>query len=133
MNEYLGELRRKMRPVTNVTVIAGKIDDPLLPAASIDVALLVHMYHEIEQPYALTWHLAQALKPNGKVGIVDKDAPTDQHGTPPALLKCEMEAVGFKQVSVKVLDGDIGYLAIFTPPAANKLPRPSAIKACKAR
>ena len=131
MNAYIDGLRARTRQLglTNVVVIPGAIDDPKMIAGSLDAAFLIHMYHEIEQPYALTWRLAGAMKPGGKVAIVDKDAPTAQHGTPPALLKCEMEAVGYKQVSFRVLDGDFGYLAVFTPPA--RLPQPNAIKACK--
>jgi ubiquinone/menaquinone biosynthesis C-methylase UbiE len=135
MNAYIDQLRLRVRQagLTNVTVIPGAIDDPKMTANSLDAALLIHMYHEIEQPYALMYRLASAMKPGGKVGIVDKDAPTQAHGTPPALLKCELEAVGYRQASFKVLDGDIGYLAIFTPPPANRLPRPDQIKPCKVR
>jgi hypothetical protein len=45
------------------------------------------------------------------------DRRTDQHGTPPALLKCEMEAVGYRQQSFHDLGID-GYVAIFTAPTA---------------
>jgi len=133
VDEYLEQLRAELarRRLTNVTVIKGTPDDPKLPPASVDVAILVHMYHEIEQPYALLYNLVPAMKPGGKVAIEDLDRGTASHGTPPALLKCELEAVGYRQLSVATLRGGIGYLAVFEPPTLDKRPAPSAIKACK--
>jgi hypothetical protein len=42
-----------------------------LPVGSLDIAILVHMYHEIAEPYALLYNLVPALKPGARVGIVD--------------------------------------------------------------
>ncbi|MND04846.1 hypothetical protein D3C83_252990 [compost metagenome] len=67
------------------------------------------------------------------MGIEDLDRQTQNHGTPPALLKCELEAVGYRQVSFVTLRGGLGYLAVFEAPSLDKRPEPSAIKACKAR
>lgn len=118
---------------TNVTPIWGAPDDARLPAGSVDVALMVRMYHEIEQPYALTWRLHAALKPGGRVAIIEGDRRTDQHGTPPSLLRCELEAVGFQQVAFhrEAAFGD-GYLAVFAP-APGAPPEPAAIKPCASR
>jgi hypothetical protein len=65
------------------------------------------------------------------VAIEDLDRATASHGTPPALLKCELEAVGYRQLSFTTLKGGIGYLAVFEPPTLDKRPAPSAIKGCK--
>ena len=97
----------------NIDVILGTPDNPRLPQASVDRALLVHMYHEITQPYALLYNLFPALKPGSRVGVVDVDRPTSSHGTPPALLKCEMSAAGYDQVEFHTLE--VGYLAVFAP------------------
>jgi hypothetical protein len=86
------------------------------------------MYHEIAQPYALLFNLAAAMKPTSVVGIVDLDRPTDEHGTPPDLLRCELSAVGYRAAGFHVLKGGVGYLAIFTPPT--HAPSPSAIVRC---
>ena len=81
----------------NVSVKLGQPGNPMLPHKSFDRVLLVHMYHEIAAPYEFLWHLHPALRTGGRVIIVDADRPTKDHGTPPLLLQCEMEAVGFRQ------------------------------------
>jgi len=133
--EYLRGLRARVRGLglRNVAIIRGEPHDPKLPAGSIDVAILVHMYHEIEQPYALLYNLVPALKPQARVGIVDAFAPTAKHGTPPGLLRCELAAVGYREISFDRLTGSDAYLAIFAPPSVASRPRPGAIVACKAR
>jgi predicted methyltransferase len=114
----------------NVRVLMGGPDDPHLPPGSVDRAYMIHMYHEIAQPYALMWRLHDALKPGARVAIVDSNRPTSQHGTPPALLRCELEAVGYRQVGFHDLGEAGGYLALFEPRADR--PAPSAIAACPA-
>jgi hypothetical protein len=109
----------------------GEAHDPKLPANSVDIAILVHMYHEIEQPYALLYNLVPALRPEARVGIVDAFAPTSKHGTPPSLLRCELAAVGYREISFGRLIGSDAYLAIFAPPSAASRTRPEAIVACK--
>lgn len=99
----------------NVSVKLGTPDDPRLPEASFDRVLLVHMYHEIAEPYAFLWRLYPSLKPNGQVVVVDVDRPTDQHGTPPALLRCEFEAIGFRFVGIEPRTAAGGYLVRFEP------------------
>ena len=90
------------------------------------------MYHEISDPYALLYNLAPTLKRGGQVGVVDTRAATSRHGTPPALLACELAAVGYRQIAVHSLAGSDTYLAIFSPPAADARKRPADIVACKA-
>jgi hypothetical protein len=59
------------------------------------------------------------MKPGGRVGVVDADGPTDRHGTPPRLLRCEVEALGFTYLRrVSLADG--AYLAIFRSPSADR-------------
>jgi hypothetical protein len=111
----------------------GEPHDPKVPADSVDIAILVHMYHEIEQPYALLYNLVPALKSEARVGIVDAFAPTSRHGTPPNLLRCELAAVGYREISFDRLAGSDAYLAVFAPPSISSRPRPQAIVACKAQ
>jgi hypothetical protein len=75
--------------LTNVVFALGKPHDPRLPAASLDAAILVHMYHEIAQPYAFLYNLAPTLKLGAWIEIVDLERPTEQHGAPIELLRCD--------------------------------------------
>lgn len=129
---YISGLRREAerRGLTNVRIVIGTADDPKLPAGAIDRAVLVHMYHEIESPYALLWNLAGALKPGGRVGVIDLNRPIESHGTPPDLLACEFRAVGYRRVSQVAMAGGTGYLAVFEAPKVR--PRPQDIRPCKA-
>jgi SAM-dependent methyltransferase len=133
--DYLRSLRRRVRDLglQNVAIGRGEPHDPRLPADSVDIAILVHMYHEIAQPYALLYNLIPALKPHARVGIVDAFAPISKHGTPPSLLRCELAAVGYHEISLDRLTGSDAYLAIFAPPSVASRTRPEAIVACKAR
>ena len=129
--KYLADLAKRVRKegLKNVTLVRGDPHDPRLPTASVDAAILVHMYHEIAHPYAFLHNLAPALKPGARVGIIDLARPTWEHGTPPDLLRCELAAVGYKPVGFHELQGGIGYLALFEPPAEQVAP--SAITPCR--
>jgi predicted methyltransferase len=107
VSEYLRALRKRVRDLgsQNVIIGLGEPHDPRLPVDSIDVAILVHMYHEIAQPYALLYNLVPALKPGARVGIVDAFRLTSEHGTPPSLLRCELAAVGYREISIDQLMG----------------------------
>ncbi|WP_414712897.1 class I SAM-dependent methyltransferase [Sphingomonas sp.] len=116
--------------LATVSVRLGEPADPKLPDASFDRILMVHMYHEIEQPYEFLWRMRPSLKPDGMVVVVDADRPTANHGTPPALLACEFAAVGYEQVSRQDMPSAGGYLATFRVKGAR--PAPEAIKGCRA-
>lgn len=112
----------------NVSVKLGQPADPDLPPASFDRILMVHMYHEIASPYEFLWRLRPALATRGRVVVVDADRPTQNHGTPPALLRCEFAAVGYAQVDFQVMPSAGGYLAAFEP--TGERPVPGSIKSC---
>jgi SAM-dependent methyltransferase len=113
----------------NVSVKLGTPDDPKLPDASFDRVFMIHMYHEITEPYAFLWRLYPALKAKGEVIVVDMDRPIEQHGTPPALLRCEFEAIGFKLIEMDARTAGGGYLARFVP--SGKRTPPEEIAACR--
>ena len=114
----------------NVSVQLGTVADPKLPADSFDRVLMIHMYHEIAQPYEFLWRMRPSLKPDGEVIVVDANRQTQFHGTPPALLKCEFAAVGYSLVSMTDMPDAGGYLAAFR--VAGPRPDPSAIRVCRA-
>lgn len=116
--------------LANVSVKLGTPSDPKLPENSFDRVFMVHMYHEIGQPYEFLWRLRPALKPDGLVVVVDADRATRNHGTPTRLLRCEFAAVGFAQVSLEQMPSAGGYLATFR--SAGPRPEPKAIRACAA-
>src|SRR5688572_4512058 len=113
----------------NVAVRLGKPDNPLLPPRSFDRVFLVHMYHEVQSPYAFLWHLREGLKPDGLVFVVDSDRPTKRHGIPPELLTCEFASVGLERVQITDLAGGDAYFATFRIAAPR--PAPSDIRPCK--
>ena len=114
----------------NVGVRLGTPDDPMLPAGSFDRIFLVHMYHEVTEPYAFLWHLAGGLKPDGEVVVVDASRTVKRHGMPPAELRCEFAALGLSPVRFKRLSGSDSYLMSFRQTAAR--PAPAAIRPCRA-
>jgi ubiquinone/menaquinone biosynthesis C-methylase UbiE len=122
-------LRVNRENLDNVGVRLGLPQNPKLPAASFDRIFLVHVYHEVEQPYEFLWHLRQGLKPNGLIVVVDADRPVRRHGTPPALLDCEFGAVGLARAKEERLDASDAYMALYR--AARPLTAPGAIKPCK--
>ena|SRR5918996_1824240 len=128
--EYLRRLeaRLKREGVSGVTLVHGEPRDPKLPPAAIDVAILSHMYHEVENPYEFLYRLRPALGAGARVAIIDVDKPTQNHGTPPGLLRCELAAVGYHQIDFVSLAPAEGYLAIFVPP--DQLPAVEAIIPC---
>ncbi len=112
----------------NVSIRLGLEEDPRLPDKSFDRIFMVHMYHEVSEPYAFLWHMRPALRPGGQVIVVDVDRPADQHGMPPAMLFCEFQAVGFRLMEFVLKPELKGYFARFE--AVGERPAASAIKPC---
>ncbi|MBW4331216.1 class I SAM-dependent methyltransferase [Stakelama sp. CBK3Z-3] len=113
----------------NVSVRLGEPADPKLPDNSFDRILLVHMYHEIAQPYEFLWRMRPSLRAGGQVIVVDANRSTQHHGTPPALLKCEFAAVGYRLVRIDDMPSAGGYMAVFERAGAR--PDPKAIRPCR--
>jgi len=131
--EYLERLAQRVRSeglTGTVTLVRGDPHDPQLPAGSVDIALLVHMYHEVQQPYGLLWNLRPALRTGAQVAVVDARKQTEVHGTPPDLLRCELAAVGYPETGFYDLQEGT-YLAVFAPPNPGSGPAsPAAIRPC---
>jgi len=116
----------------NVSVKLGTPDNPKLPAASFDRVFMVHMYHEIAEPYAFLWHLYPALKGKGEIIVLESNRQTDHHGTPPELLRCEFAAIGFVEVAMVPRPASGGYLARFVQ-GAGRPTDPDKIVPCRLR
>ena len=113
----------------NVSIKLGAPDDPGLPVDSFDRIFLVHMYHEVREPYAFLWRLWPSLAEGGQVIVVDVNRPPDQHGINPLLLSCEFVRTGFELVAFKDAPEINGYYAQFKAGATR--PEPREIRPCQ--
>ncbi len=91
--------------VNNVQTSLGTADDPKLPIGKLDAVLMVYAYHEMERPVALLRNAALALKPDGRIGIVEftKDGggpgpPMDERVDPERVIR-EANEAGLRLVS----------------------------------
>jgi ubiquinone/menaquinone biosynthesis C-methylase UbiE len=57
--------------ITNVQPILGSIDDPKLPPASVDLVVMVDVYHEFSHPFEMMRAICRSLKPGGRVAFVE--------------------------------------------------------------
>jgi ubiquinone/menaquinone biosynthesis C-methylase UbiE len=100
----LRELRRNMadRKLANYETVLGAEDDPRLPAGRIDLALLVDVYHEFSQPQKMLDGIRKALKPDGRLVLLEyrKEDPKvpirPEHKMSVAEVKAEVEPAGFR-------------------------------------
>src|SRR5437868_9209756 len=106
--QMLNILARRLEraKISNVTLIEGTFDDPKLPPASVDLAIMVDVYHELSQPQAILRHLHESLKPGGRLVLLEyrKEDPTvpikPEHKMSVAEAKMEVEAEGFTLAKV---------------------------------
>ena len=119
MLQILGR-RLAQQNITNVTLVQGTIDDPKLDAASVDLEIMVDVYHELSQPQAMLRRLRAALKPGGRLVLLEyrKEDPTIpikfEHKMSVAEAKMELEAEGFTLAKVdEALPRQ--HILIFTP------------------
>lgn len=104
--EMLELLNRGMREggLTNVVPLLGTITDPRLPPGSVDLALLVDVYHEFDHPREMMLGIRRALKPGGRVVLVefrgeDPKVPIKRlHKMTEAQVRREMAAVPLEWV-----------------------------------
>lgn len=100
-------LRQQAQNVNNIETILGTEADPHLPAASIDLALMVDAYHEFAYPREMMTGIVEALKPGGKVVLLEyrKENPMIMikplHKMTQKQVKKELKAVGLKWQTTK--------------------------------
>ena len=88
--------------LTNVSTVLGTQDDPKLPADTLDLVIMVDVYHELSQPQVMLRHIRDSLKPGGRLVLLeyrkeDPDIPIrPEHKMSVADAKLEVEAEGFK-------------------------------------
>ncbi len=93
----------------NVSVIASKVDDPRLPPAGLDAVLIVNAYHEMTEHRRMLVALRTALKPGGRVLLLEPFSPkrraesrarqTADHLLAPELAVVDLRSAGFEILS----------------------------------
>jgi FkbM family methyltransferase len=63
--------RMKKKQVANIETVLSKEDDPKLQANTVDMILMVDVYHEFAFPYEMTERMIKALKPGGRLVFVE--------------------------------------------------------------
>jgi len=97
-------LRQNMaqRGIANVETVLGTVDDPKLPPSSVDMELMIDVYHEFSHPQEMLGHLREALKPGGRMVLLeyrgeDPAIPIrPEHKMTVAMVKAEVEPEGFR-------------------------------------
>jgi len=90
----------------NVIPVLGTIDDPKLPADSLDLAIMVDVYHEFSEPQKMLQRIREALKADGRLVLLEyraEDATVPilpDHKMTKAQVKQEVEHEGFRQSRV---------------------------------
>ena len=122
IQEGMIQLLRKnieSRKLRNVEIILGTATDPKLPPNSVDLVLMVDVYHEFSEPVTMMRHIKNSLKPGGSVALVEfrKEDPSvpiqPLHKMSVQEVRSELEPMGFKfQRSLEFLPWQ--HILIFT-------------------
>jgi precorrin-6B methylase 2 len=107
--------------LANVVPVLGTTDDPKLPADTLDLIIMVDVYHEFSEPQKMLQRMRESLKPGGRLVLFeyraeDPDVPIlPLHKMTKAQVKTEVELEGFKQQRV-FDDLPWQHLIVFTRP-----------------
>jgi ubiquinone/menaquinone biosynthesis C-methylase UbiE len=108
----LDQLRKNMqdRHLANVKPVLGGIDDPKLPKESVDLIILVDVYHEFSEPEKMLDRMRESLKPNGRLVLLeyrgeDPKVPIKpEHKMTLKQVRAEVEPEGYRfDESIEVL------------------------------
>jgi predicted methyltransferase len=102
----------------NIEPYLGTPDDPKLPPASLDAALMLRVYHEVAHPPLLLASLLVSMKPGARLAVIDHPGRGDDHGINPDVVIAEVQRSGFhfvKQYDFTKADQN-DYLLLFTKP-----------------
>ena len=98
--QYIGAIERRAstEQLSNVKPTLGTPDNPKLLPGTIDVVMLMKVYHEIANPQAFLRNLMPALRPGARIGIIDRNGTGSDHGLKQAVLEQEMARNGFREI-----------------------------------
>lgn len=101
MVDYVSMKVEKLE-MKNVVIVLGKIDDPILPDNSLNLAFVANTYHEVEKPLLLLENIKKDLRSDGRLVIIDWDPEKESPFGPPKKVRVhvdtlikEAEEVGF--------------------------------------
>lgn len=102
--EMLDMLTNKMVEIgiSNVKPVLGTITDPKLPRASVDLILMVDVYHEFDYPFEMVEAMCRSLKPGGRIAFVEFRG--EDPNVPIKLVHKMTEAQVRKEMSVHPLE-----------------------------
>jgi SAM-dependent methyltransferase len=69
--DALRKLKNNASEFNNITTVHGDVDDPKLPSDTLDAAVIVNAYHEMTAYVPMLAHVYRALKPKGRLVIVE--------------------------------------------------------------
>jgi len=90
------------RHLTNVRTVRGTIEDPKLPKDSIDLVLLVDVYHEFSEPEKMLDRIRESMKSNGRIVLLeyraeDPEVPIkEEHKMTVKQVRAEVEPEGYR-------------------------------------
>ncbi len=90
------------RKITNVRAVLGTIDDPKLPKDSLDLVLLVDVYHEFSEPEKMLDRIRESLRPGGRLVLLEYRAEDPavpirpEHKMTVRMVRDEVEPEGFR-------------------------------------
>ncbi|HEU4925849.1 MAG TPA: methyltransferase domain-containing protein [Vicinamibacterales bacterium] len=102
--EMLALIRKKIEqhPITNVELVLGTATESRLPDRSLDLALMVDVYHELAQPQAFLQSLTRAIRPDGRLVLIEfrKESQwvpiREEHKMSVREARIELEAEGYR-------------------------------------
>ena len=108
--------RAKKEKLPNIRTILSKPNDPMLPPKSVDAVLLLKTYHEIAKPIELLRKLRPALRPNARVGVIDRGGVGTDHGINAVVVIREAAEAGYTLVEQHdfVKSEGVDYFLVFT-------------------
>ena len=119
MLDYINK-RLAEKGIKNVSLVLGTMDDPKLPPKSLDLAILLSTYHEIAQPIDFMKKIKLALKPKGRLAILEFSdespiGPPIQVRLPEDLVIDELKQAGFTLSQRHTFILPYQYFLVFSP------------------
>lgn len=106
--DHLQSLRKhaEERHLGNISTVLGEFDDPRIPEAALDAVFIIDAYHEMDAYMSILGHVRNALKPGGRIVILEKlkdqakgknrEQQVFSHTLSPHFVKKELMEAGFE-------------------------------------